>query len=212
MKADSLETQRLGELAQQDTAMKLDIAEKQARQNDELIARQQRLAQQKITLDAIQLGIKNSMSDDELVRRKSEEVQQQITSSVAPQPALALNSTAPALPEQQPLVQQVGGWGKDADGNPIPQVITNAPAPTSVPYQHAPNLQHDIELVYQQIAVERQSCARDGILTDDIVIGNEANDGDAARLSAARDLLRRLQEAHVAGLRRKVADGFAPKA
>lgn len=104
MKADSLETQRLGELAQQDTAMKLEIAEKQARQNDELIARQQRLAEQKIKLDAIKLGIKRAMSDDETLKTRGAAVEQEIKANVAPPPItppqLAYNADAPILPVQ----------------------------------------------------------------------------------------------------------------
>lgn len=104
MKADTRETQMLGELAQQDTAMKLEIAEKQARQNDELIARQQRLAEQKIKLDAIKLGIKRAMSDDETLKTRGAAVEQEIKANVAPPPItppqLAYNADAPILPVQ----------------------------------------------------------------------------------------------------------------
>lgn len=102
MHADILETQRLGEIAQQDTAMKLDLAEAQAKQNDELIARQQRLAEQKMTLDGIRLGIDRAMSNDDVVKRKGQAVQEQITANVVPQATLA--ATAPALPPQSEAI------------------------------------------------------------------------------------------------------------
>lgn len=97
MKADSYETKRLGELAQQDAAMKLDIAEKQSRQNDELIARQRRLAEQKIILDGVNLGINQAMSDDGLVKNKGDEVSGQIRANVA-KPSQSFAQDAPTLP------------------------------------------------------------------------------------------------------------------
>lgn len=102
MQANIRETQQLGELAQKDTAMKLDLAEKQAKQNDELIARQQRLAEQNITLSGIQLGIQTTLSDTELVKQRGAQVGDDIRNKVLPPPApqAVLTATAPALPPQ----------------------------------------------------------------------------------------------------------------
>lgn len=111
MQADILETQRLGEIAQKDTAMKLELAEAQAKQNDELIARQQRLAQQKMTLDGIRLGINRAMADDDALKQKGQSVFEQLRDAVLPAPApqseTAVNSTAPALPPQNVPAQDL---------------------------------------------------------------------------------------------------------
>lgn len=129
LKADTLETKRLGELAQQDTAMKLEIAEKHARQNDELISRQQRLAQQKITLDGIQLGISRAMSDDDAMKQRGQSVFEQLRNAVIPsassepmpQPERVLNATAPILPEQP----QVTAWFEPS----TPRLVRHEPTP-----------------------------------------------------------------------------------
>lgn len=107
LRADMRETQQLGKLAQADTAMRLTLAEEQAKQNDELMRRQKILAHQQIVLDGERLGIARAMSDDEPVRQRGESVFTQLRESVlpssppAPQPVRAMNDIAPALPMQQ---------------------------------------------------------------------------------------------------------------
>ncbi len=199
MRADITETQRLGEIAQKDTAMKLELAEAQAKQNDELIARQQRLAEQKIMLDAMRLGIDRAMSDDETVKRRGAQVQQQITSNVAPQPALALNSTAPALPPQV-TAQSTGTY--------VPPEVAQAIAQ----YKFDDNAHAQCEQLFANIGQMRMDAKREGYDLDDIVIDNSHDkEGDAARLAAAQDLFRRLQDAYT---QRKQARriGHVPKA
>lgn len=223
LKADIRETQRLGEIAQKDTAMKLELAEKQMRQNDELIERQQRLAEQQIKIDGMNLGINQALSDDSNAKRHGAAVRRQIESNVAPpQPALALNSTAPALPPQDVIVQHVGGWRRDTNGNIIPEVVTQAPAaPTYVSpevaaaierYQFDDNARAEYERVYDLIAQFRVNAGRDGVLLDDIVIDNSHdNEGDAARLASAIDLYNRLHAAYDQRRKARII-GKAPKA
>lgn len=105
LKADMLETQRLGKLAQTDTAMKLTLAEEQSRQNEQLIERQKILAQQHMVLDGERLGISRAMSDDTPVKQRGEAVLAQLRNAVlpsadpAPQPRV-VNETVPMLPPQ----------------------------------------------------------------------------------------------------------------
>lgn len=194
MKADSYETKRLGELAQQDAAMKLDIAEKQSRQNDELIARQRRLAEQKIILDGVNLGINQAMSDDGLVKNKGDEVSGQIRANVA-KPSQSFAQDAPALPRQ-----------------PSGAYVPPETAQAIDRYKFDENARHQADRVHQQIGEVRNNAAAQHIDLNDIVYNSTRDgEGDAARLAAAQDLLRRLQDAYQQRYKAQIV-GHVPKA
>lgn len=105
LQATLFETRRLGEIAQHDTAMKLELAEKQMRQNDELIERQQKLAQQQMLLDGISLGINRAMSDDAAVKQRGQSVFDQLRAAVMPPaatPERVMDDAAPTVPNLPP--------------------------------------------------------------------------------------------------------------
>jgi hypothetical protein len=144
MRSEITETQRLGEIAQRDTAMKLDLAEKQMQQNDALIERQQRLAQQKMILDGVQLGISQAMSDDTTVKRKGERVRAEITRGVEP--------PAPQSQSKQAFVKQTPAAHPAANGEADDMTLHNqAPVltmPPASPASPAPDLQQMMFLVH----------------------------------------------------------------
>ncbi len=194
MKAENYETRRLGELAQKNTATKLEIAENQSRQNDALIARQQQLAQQKIVLDGINLGISQAMSDDTLVKNKGDEVSGQIRSNVA-KPSQSFAQDAPTLPRQ-----------------PSGAYVPPETAQAIDRYKFDENARHQADRVHQQIGEVRNNAAAQHIDLNDIVYNSTRDgEGDAARLAAAQDLLRRLQDAYQQRYKAQIV-GHVPKA
>lgn len=83
MEANIHEQQALGELAQRENAMKLELAQSLVRQQDALLEQQQRLAEQKMLIDANNLGITSAMSDEGTIKRRGESVREQIKNNVA---------------------------------------------------------------------------------------------------------------------------------